>query len=117
MASLGGSAGGGIGGRALRGRAFEALPALVCYSSLRAALSFLGVRPRLVRLFAGIFTRFLRISGAESLSVSSNIFVGVEANMTGLPHPGKKTRSELCTILSAGVGAAAGEVHPLVLLL
>jgi len=41
--------------------------------------------PRLIRLFSRTFTRLMRISGAESLSVSSNIFVGVEANMTVLP--------------------------------
>src|SRR4030066_168702 len=87
--------------------AFQALPTIVFFSSLMAALYFLGVMPRLVRFFAGIFTRFLRLSGAESLSVSSNIFVGVEANMTVLPHLGRMTRSELCTILSAGVATTA----------
>ena len=90
--------------------AFQALPTIVFFSSLMAALYFLGVMPRLVRFFAKLFTRFMRISGAESLSVSSNIFVGVEANMTVLPHLGSMTRSEFCTILSAGMATTASNV-------
>jgi CNT family concentrative nucleoside transporter len=52
----------------------------------------------------------MRISGAESLSVSSNIFVGVEANMTVLPHLPGMTRSEFCTILAAGMSTTASNV-------
>ncbi len=90
--------------------AFQALPTIVFFSSLMGALYFLGVMPRLIRFFAGIFTRVMRISGAESLSVSSNIFVGVEANMTVLPHLGTMTRSEYCTILAAGMSTTASNV-------
>jgi len=57
-----------------------------------------------------IFKRFMRISGAESLSVSSNIFVGVEANMTVLPYLRGMTRSEFCTILAAGMSTTASSV-------
>jgi len=52
----------------------------------------------------------MRISGAESLSVSSNIFVGIEANLTVLPYLNKMTRSELCTILAAGMSTTASSV-------
>ncbi len=90
--------------------AFQALPTIIFFASLMAALYFAGVMPRLIRFFAKIFTRAMRISGAESLSVSSNIFVGVEANMTVLPHLGTMTRSELCTILAAGMSTTASNV-------
>ena len=90
--------------------AFQALPAIVFFASLMGALYYMGVMPRLVRFFAKIFTRLMRISGAESLSVSSNIFVGVEANMTVLPHLSRMTRSELCTILAAGMATTASNV-------
>ncbi len=90
--------------------AFQALPTIIFFSSLMAALYFLGIMPRMIRFFSRIFTRFLRISGAESLSVSSNIFVGVEANMTVLPHLGTMTRSEFCTILTAGMATTASNV-------
>jgi CNT family concentrative nucleoside transporter len=90
--------------------AFQALPTIIFFASLMSALYFAGIMPRLVRFFASVFTRMMRISGAESLSVSSNIFVGVEANMTVLPHLGSMTRSELCTILSAGMATTASNV-------
>jgi len=90
--------------------AFQALPTIIFFASLMSALYYAGVMPRLIRFFARIFTRTLRTSGAESLSVSSNIFVGVEANMTVLPHLGEMTRSELCTILAAGMATTASNV-------
>jgi CNT family concentrative nucleoside transporter len=90
--------------------AFQALPTIIFFASMMSALYFAGVMPRLIRFFANIFTRMMRISGAESLSVSSNIFVGVEANMTVLPHLGAMTRSEFCTILSAGMATTASNV-------
>jgi len=90
--------------------AFQGLPTIIFFASLMAALYFIGVMPRLVRAFAGVFTRLLRISGAESLSVSSNVFVGVEASMTVLPHLAAMTRSELCTLLAAGMATTASNV-------
>jgi CNT family concentrative nucleoside transporter len=90
--------------------AFQALPTIIFFASMMSALYFAGIMPRLIRFFANIFTRMMRISGAESLSVSSNIFVGVEANMTVLPHLGAMTRSEFCTILSAGMATTASNV-------
>lgn len=90
--------------------AFQALPAIVFFSSLMAILYYAGIMPRVIRFFSMIFSRLMRISGAESLSVSSNIFVGVEANMTVLPYLGSMTRSELCTILAAGMSTTASNV-------
>ncbi|MDA8432432.1 MAG: hypothetical protein M0Z60_05650, partial [Nitrospiraceae bacterium] len=70
----------------------------------------IGVMPWLIKIFSRAFTRLMRISGAESLSVSSNIFVGVESNMTILPYLGTMTRSEYCTILAAGMATTASNV-------
>jgi len=97
--------------------AFQALPTIVFFSSLMMLLYYIGVMPRLIKLFSRTFTRLMRISGAESLSVSSNIFVGVEANMTVLPFLGGMTRSELCTILSAGMATTASNVLALYVML
>jgi concentrative nucleoside transporter, CNT family len=83
--------------------AFQAFPAIVFFSSIMAVLYFIGVMPQLIKMFSRVFTKLMRISGAESLSVSSNIFVGVEANMTVLPYLKTMTRSEFCTILAAGI--------------
>lgn len=90
--------------------AFQALPTIIFFSSLMAALYYAGVMPRLIKLFSRTFSKLMRLSGAESMSVSSNIFVGVEANMTVLPYLGKMTRSELCTVLAAGMATTSSNV-------
>ncbi len=90
--------------------AFQALPTIIFFASLMGVLYYIGVMPRLIKIFSKAFTKLMRISGAESLSVSSNIFVGVEANMTVLPYLGKMTKSELCTILAAGMSTTASSV-------
>lgn len=90
--------------------AFQALPTIIFFASLMGMLYYIGVMPWLIKIFSRAFTRLMRISGAESLSVSSNIFVGVEANMTVLPYLGNMTRSEFCTILAAGMSTTASSV-------
>jgi len=90
--------------------AFQALPTIIFFASLMGVLYYIGVMPWFIKIFSKAFTRLMGISGAESLSVSSNIFVGVEANMTVLPYLGKMTKSEFCTILSAGMATTASNV-------
>lgn len=90
--------------------AFQALPTIVFFASLMGALYYIGVMPRLIGVFARAFTRLMRISGAESLCASSNIFVGVESAMTIRPYLEGMTRSELCAVLTAGMATIASNV-------
>lgn len=90
--------------------AFQALPTIIFFACLMGILYYIGFMPWLIKIFSRTFTRLMKISGAESLSVSSNIFVGIEANMTVLPYLGKMTRSELCTIMAAGMSTTASSV-------
>ena len=55
---------------------FQGLSTIVFFAALIGALYYAGIMPFFVRLFARVFTKTMRISGAEALSVSSNIFVG-----------------------------------------
>jgi CNT family concentrative nucleoside transporter len=90
--------------------AFQALPTVIFFASLMAVLYYLGVMSWLIRIFSKVFTRLMRISGAESLCTSSNIFVGIESATTIRPYLEKMTRSELCTILTAGMATIASSV-------
>jgi CNT family concentrative nucleoside transporter len=90
--------------------AFQGLPTIIFFAALLGALYYLRVMPFFVRLFARVFTRTMRISGAEALSVSSNIFVGVESALVVRPHLKDMTRSELGTIITAGMGTIASTV-------
>jgi len=66
--------------------------------------------PWLIRGFASLFTRLMKISGAESLCASSNMFVGIESALVVQPYLKEMTRSEMTTILSAGMGTIASTV-------
>ncbi len=90
--------------------AFQGLPTIIFFAALLGALYYLGIMPFFVRLFARLFSRSMRISGAEALSVSANIFVGVESSLVVRPHLADMTRSELGTIITAGMGTIASTV-------
>jgi CNT family concentrative nucleoside transporter len=90
--------------------AFQGLPTIIFFAALLGALYYLGIMPFFVRLFARVFSRSMRISGAEALSVSANIFVGVESSLVVRPHLKDMTVSELGTIITAGMGTIASTV-------
>jgi len=87
--------------------AFRALPTVVFFSGLMALLYNIGVIQIITEVFAKIFYKTMRLSGAESLSGAANIFVGIEAAIVVKPYLAKMTRSELCAILSCCFGTAA----------
>ena len=90
--------------------AFQAFPAIIFFSALVSVLYYLRIMPLLIKGFAYIFTRFMRISGAESLCAASNIFVGVESALIIRPHLQSMTKSEICTVLTAGMSTVASSV-------
>ncbi|MBU1909742.1 MAG: nucleoside transporter [Verrucomicrobia bacterium] len=97
--------------------AFQGLAAIIFFASLMEILYFVRVMPFIVKLFARVFTRLLGTSGAESLCAASNIFVGIESATTVLPYLGTMTRSEICTVLAAGMATIASTVLGLYVLL
>jgi len=90
--------------------AFQGLPTVIFFAALVSALYYLRIMPIVIRGFARVFTKLMRISGAESLCASSNIFVGVESALVVKPHLKEMTKSELTTILAAGMGTIASTV-------
>lgn len=86
---------------------FQVLPVIIFFSALTALLYHLGILQPIVRMFARIFHRSMGTSGAESLCGASNIFVGVESALVVRPYLEKMTRSELLTILTAGMSTVA----------
>lgn len=90
--------------------AFQVFPAIIFFSALMSVLYYFKIMPLIIRGFAYVFTRLMKISGAESLCAASNIFVGIESALTIKPHLSDMTRSELCTILSVGMATVASSV-------
>ena len=90
--------------------AFQVFPTIIFFSALIAILYYFGVMSLVIRGFAYVFTKLMRISGAESLVASSNIFVGIESTLTLKPYLSRMTASELCTILTTGMATVASNV-------
>ncbi|MDE0295316.1 MAG: NupC/NupG family nucleoside CNT transporter [Bryobacterales bacterium] len=89
--------------------AFQILPLIVFISSLFAVLYFLGVMQQAVRGIALVMQRVMGASGAESLNVAANIFMGQsEAPLTIRPYLDKLTRSELMTVMTGGMATISG---------
>ena len=97
--------------------AVQVLPQIIFFASLMAVLYYAGLMSWLVRIFAKIFTKLMKISGAESLCASSNIFVGIESATTIRPYLERMTRSELCTVLTAGMATIASTVLAIYILI
>jgi len=85
----------------------QAFPIIIFFSALMGLLYFWRVMPLIICGFARLFTRLMRISGAESLCAASNIFVGIESVTAIRPYLPRMTRSEYCTILTAGMATVA----------
>src|ERR1044071_2795125 len=86
---------------------FQVLPVVIFFSAFTSLLYHLGVLQVFVRLFARLFHRTMKISGAESLSSAANIFVGIESALVVRPYLEKMTRSELLLLLTTGMATVA----------
>lgn len=90
---------------------FQVLPTIVFFSALTSLLFYLGIIQKVVRLFAIVFTRILKISGAESLSVTGNIFLGqTEAPLLIKAYLEKMNKSEMLLVMVGGMATVAGAV-------
>jgi len=91
--------------------AFQVLPTIVFFASLTAILYHYGILQKIVEWMARGMQKLLGTSGAESLSVISNIFVGqTEAPLVVKPYVGRMTKSELLAIMTGGMATIAGGV-------
>jgi CNT family concentrative nucleoside transporter len=89
--------------------AFVALPPILFFSALFTVLYHFGVLQRLVRLFAKVMLYLLRTSGAETLSVAANVFMGqTEAPLIVRPYVPRMTNSELFVLMASGMAHISG---------
>ncbi|MCK4529884.1 MAG: nucleoside transporter, partial [Candidatus Marinimicrobia bacterium] len=90
--------------------AFQAMPSIIFFAALIGLLYHLGIMQWVIKGFAWVFTKLMKISGAESLSASANIFVGVESSLIIKPYINKMTKSELNTVLTVGMATVASSM-------
>ena len=97
--------------------AFRALPVIIFFSSLIAVTYHFGIIQFIVKQVAVVMKKSMKTSGAETLSVSANIFVGqTEAPILIRPYVNNMTNSELMAIMTGGFATAAGSVLALYVL-
>ncbi|UOB18862.1 NupC/NupG family nucleoside CNT transporter [Abyssalbus ytuae] len=90
---------------------FQILPTIIFFSALTSLLFYLGVIQKVVQAMAWVLTKLLNISGAESLSVAGNIFLGqTEAPLMIKAYLERMTRSEILLVMIGGMATVAGGV-------
>lgn len=91
--------------------AFQVLPTIIFFSALTSLLFYLGVIQKVVKALAWLLSKSLGISGAESLSVAGNIFLGqTEAPLLIKAYLEKMTKSEILLVMIGGMATVAGAV-------
>jgi len=90
---------------------FQILPTIIFFSALTSLLFYLGVIQIVVKGMALLLTKLLKISGAESLSVAGNIFLGqTEAPLMIKAYLERMNRSEILLVMIGGMATVAGGV-------
>ncbi|MFZ2282580.1 MAG: nucleoside transporter C-terminal domain-containing protein [Lutibacter sp.] len=90
---------------------FQILPTIIFFSALTSLLFYLGVIQIIVKGMALVLTKLLKISGAESLSVAGNIFLGqTEAPLMIKAYLERMNRSEILLVMVGGMATVAGGV-------
>ena len=91
--------------------AFQVLPTIIFISAFFALLYHIGLMQLVIRGFAWVMLMTMRISGAESMNVAASIFMGqTEAPLTIRPFLPRLTRSEMMTVMTAGMAHVSGGI-------
>ncbi len=91
--------------------AFQVLPTIIFFSALTSVLFYLGIIQKVVKLMGLLLSKVLGISGAESLSVAGNIFLGqTEAPLLIKAYLEKMNKSEILLVMIGGMATVAGAV-------
>lgn len=91
--------------------AFKVLPIVIFISSFFTCLYYLGVMQFIVLGMARIMTRFMGVSGSESLAAAANVFMGqTEAPIVVAPYIPKMTYSELMALMTGGMATVSGAI-------
>ena len=90
---------------------FQALPIIIFFSALTSILFYFGIIQKIVRFLAWALKKLLGISGAESLTVAGNIFLGqTESPLLIKAYLEKMNRSEIFLVMLGGMATVAGSV-------
>lgn len=91
--------------------AFQVLPTIVFFSALSSFLYYIGFLQIVIKGFAWLMSKAMRLSGAESLAAAANVFIGqTEAPLIVKPYLEGMSRSEILCLMTGGMATIAGGV-------
>ena len=91
--------------------AFKVLPTILFFSALSTVLYYLGVLQVIIKGFAWVMSKTMRLTGAESLAAAANVFIGqTEAPLVVKPYLEDMSRSEMLCLMTGGMATIAGGV-------
>jgi CNT family concentrative nucleoside transporter len=91
--------------------AFKVLPTIVFMSSLSYLMVYWGIAQKIISVLGLVMSKTMGISGSESLVSAANIFCGqTEAPLFIKPYIPKMTRSEINTMMTAGMAHVSGGI-------
>ena len=91
--------------------AFKVLPTIVFFSALSSVLYYLGILQLIIKGFAWVMSRSMKLTGAESLAAAANVFIGqTEAPLIVKPYLEDMSRSEILCLMTGGMATIAGGV-------
>ena len=94
---------------ALQNFAVQILPTIIFFSALTSLLFYLNIIQYIVYGFAWVMTKFMKLSGAESLSVAGNIFLGqTESPLMIKAYLSKMNNSEILLVMLGGMATLGG---------
>lgn len=96
---------------AMQNFAVQILPTIIFFSALTSLLFYLGIIQKIVKAMAWVMSKLMNLSGAESLSVAGNIFLGqTEAPLMIKAYLSKMNKSEILLVMLGGMATLAGGV-------
>ncbi len=91
--------------------AFQILPTIIFFSALTSLFFYWGIIQGIVWTMAWVFTRIMKLSGAEALSITGNIFLGqTESPLMIKAYLPKMNDSEMLLVMTGGMATLAGGV-------
>lgn len=91
--------------------AFQILPTIIFFSALTSLLFYLGIIQKVVYGLAWLMSKTMKLSGAESLSVAGNIFLGqTESPLMVKAYLPRMNKSEIMLVMTGGMATLAGGV-------
>lgn len=90
---------------------FKVLPIIIFIAAFFTIMYYLGIMQKIVQGMAWVMRRLMKVSGAESLAVAANVFIGqTEAPILIAPYIPTMTRSEILTMMTGGMAHVSGAV-------